>query len=202
MEAMEAVEWLTASPASLLPERLAQLDLAPYRSWDSVVCILPPLCTVPAGPFHMGSDLEQDSGAYENEKPQHSVTLSTFQIGKFPVTVAEYACFVRATKRSVPKSINKEWTWAQQLSGRLDHPVVNVSWHDAIAYAEWLAERTGQPWRLPSEAQWEKAARGTDGRIYLWGDEWDWAKANTEEGEKGDKTPLAATQTGPATMAG
>jgi formylglycine-generating enzyme required for sulfatase activity len=74
------------------------------------------------------------------------------------VTVAEYACFARAGGRVLNQ-------WVTQLN-RLDHPVVYVSWHDAVDYGAWIAERTGEPWRLPSEAEWEKAARGTDGRIY------------------------------------
>jgi formylglycine-generating enzyme required for sulfatase activity len=72
---------------------------------------------------------------------------------------------------------------------KLDHPVVYVSWDDAVAYAAWLAQTTGQPWRLPSEAEWEKAARGTDGRIYPWGDTFDKARANTSE--SGIKTTTA-----------
>jgi formylglycine-generating enzyme required for sulfatase activity len=81
-------------------------------------------------------------------------------------------------------------TWAQQRKGRLDHPVVNVSWHDVVAYTQWLAEQTGQPWRLPSEAEWEKAARGTDGRLYPWGDAFDANRCNTSEGNKGTTTPV------------
>ena len=69
-------------------------------------------------------------------------------------------------------------------SGKRDHPVVNVSWDDAGAFCEWASQQTGQTMRLPSEAQWEKAARGTDGRIYPWGDVFDKSKANTSEAGK------------------
>jgi formylglycine-generating enzyme required for sulfatase activity len=71
--------------------------------------------------------------------------------------------------------------WQRQLALRLDHPVVNVNWRDAGGYAAWLARLTGQPWRLPSEAEWVKAARRTDRRIYLWGDTFDSSRANTRE---------------------
>ncbi len=65
-----------------------------------------------------------------------------------------------------------------------------------MAYAKWLAERTGQPWRLPSEAEWEKAARGTDGQIYPWGDTFDASRANTDEGKKGGTTPVGSYPSG------
>jgi formylglycine-generating enzyme required for sulfatase activity len=68
--------------------------------------------------------------------------------------------------------------------------VVNVSWHDAVAYCRWLAEVTGRPYCLPSEAEWEKSARGSDGRIYPWGNRWEAKQCNSEEGGKGDITPV------------
>jgi formylglycine-generating enzyme required for sulfatase activity len=106
----------------------------------------------------------------ENEQPQHAVTLPAYEIARFPITVAEYACFVRS-------GYHAPADWQKQLSG-LDHPVVSVSWQDAVAYAAWLAERTAELWQLPSEAEWEKAARGTDGRIYPWGDTFDQVRCN------------------------
>ncbi|HEY7093355.1 MAG TPA: formylglycine-generating enzyme family protein [Ktedonobacterales bacterium] len=171
-------------PAEKLLPRLSQLDFAAYRTARGVEYIAPPLCAVPAGAFLMGSDPGKDRGAYDDEKPQHSMTLAAFQIGKFPVTVAEYACFVRAGQKE-PTS------WQAQL-GKLDHPVVSVSWHDAVAYAGWLAAHTGQPWRLPSEAEWEKAARGPDGRIYPWGNQFDASRANTDEGTERTTTPVGS----------
>ena len=70
--------------------------------------------------------------------------------------------------------------------------MVHVTWHDAVAYCRWLAKATGKPYRLPSEAEWEKAARGTDGRIYPWGDKWDSRRCNSKEGGPGDTTPVGA----------
>jgi formylglycine-generating enzyme required for sulfatase activity len=170
-----------------LPERLAQLGFAAYRAGETEY-ILPPVCDVPAGAFLMGSDPRKDKSLSDDEKPQQSVTLAAYQIGKYPVTVAEYACFVRAGQK-------EPYNWRQQL-GKLDHPAVRVSWQDAVAYARWLAERTRQPWRLPSEAEWEKAARGTDGRIYPWGDAFDASRANTSEGKKGTTTPVGSYPSG------
>ncbi len=107
-------------------------------------------------------------------------TLAAFSIGRFPVTVAEYACFVEAGQRQPQQ-------WPTQLQ-KLDHPVTYVSWDDAVAYAAWLAQMTRQPWRLPTEAEWEKAARWDRApgvaRLYPWGDMFDPSRANTRESGK------------------
>jgi formylglycine-generating enzyme required for sulfatase activity len=122
--------------------------------------------------------------------------LPAFQIARFPVTVAEYACAVRAGVMRAPAVDSySPISWPIQLA-RPDHPVVNISWHDAMAYAKWLAARTGQPWwRLPTEAEWEKAARfdptsGTSERIYPWGDPFDRSRCNTSESRIGTTMPV------------
>jgi formylglycine-generating enzyme required for sulfatase activity len=160
---------------------------------NSVECVLPPLCAVPGGIFTMGSDKTRDREAVDNETPQYPVEVATFRIGQHPVTVAEYACFVRAGYAE-PRSPRNQLTWQQQLA-RIDHPVVNVSWRDAVAYAAWLAETTGESWGLPSEAEWEKAARGTDGRLYPWGDAFDTAHCNTRESGISGTTPVGTYPT-------
>ncbi|MFN8446159.1 MAG: SUMF1/EgtB/PvdO family nonheme iron enzyme [Caldilineaceae bacterium] len=121
---------------------------------------------VPAGPFLMGSN-DSDDYASASEKPQHMVTLEPFLIGKYPVTNAQYWSFVKATQCQPPR----HWQNGEPQPWLLTHPVTYVSWHDAQAYCRWRSEISGQTCRLPTEAEWEKAARGTDGRTYPWGDE-------------------------------
>ncbi len=187
-----------ALPTDRFPPRLAQLGFADYKQ-DGVEYIVPPVVSVAAGEFLMGSDPKKDSGAYGEEKPQHKVTLPGFQIARFPVTVAEYACFVRSGHAAPSRweYQRKVVDWQAQLQC-LDHPVVMVSWNDAIAYAGWLAKVTGQRWRLPNEAEWEKAARwdGRMARVYPWGDSFDASCANTSEGGKGTTTPVGSYPSG------
>ncbi|MGV3721664.1 MAG: SUMF1/EgtB/PvdO family nonheme iron enzyme, partial [Actinomycetota bacterium] len=126
---------------------------------------------VPAGAFTMGAD-----GAFEDERPAHRVELPAFYIDRHEVTVAEYARFVAAAGHPAPP----DWPGGKPDPKRMSHPVVNVSWRDANAYARWAQKR------LPTEAEWEKAARGEDGRTLPWGSAWDAARANVE-GPKGNQ---------------
>ncbi len=121
-----------------------------------------PVVWVPPGSFRMGSDAARDTQGRDNELHQHEVTLPGYWIGRYPVTVAQFRAFVE-TGGYEPGD-------KDSLRGEDDHPVVYVTWHDALAFCRWLSDRTGLPVMLPSEAEWEKAARGTDGRIYPWGD--------------------------------
>lgn len=184
------------------PPRLAQLGFSAHKH-EGVAFIVPPVCAVLAGEFLMGSDKRRDSQAYDNELPQHRLNLAAFSIARFPVTVAEYACFVETGQRQLQQ-------WASQLQ-KPDHPVTYGSWDDAVAYAAWLAARTGQPWRLPTEAEWEKAARWDAragvARLYPWGDTFDQSRANTRESGRGDTTavgsyPSGASPWGAEEMAG
>jgi formylglycine-generating enzyme required for sulfatase activity len=118
---------------------------------------------VEAGEFPMGSNAASD------EKPIHPVDLDAFAIAKYPITNSQYACFVAATGRKPPK----HWGGTTPPDELRTHPVVRVSWEDAAAFCDWLSERCGARIRLPTEAEWEKAARGTDGRTYPWGTESD-----------------------------
>lgn len=194
-------------PASAPAKSAPVLHLTPmslynlgYRGYsvNGVECVLPPLCLVPAGVFTMGSDKTRDLEARDDETPQYPVEVDDFAIGQHPVTVAEYACAVRAKAVREPqtweyRAIKLDWPKQQTHP---DHPVVCVSWHDVVAYATWLAKTTGQPWRLPSEAEWEKAARGADGRIYPWGDTFDKARCNTSAGRVGTTTPVGSYPSG------
>ncbi|WIG58165.1 MAG: hypothetical protein OJF49_000910 [Ktedonobacterales bacterium] len=178
-------------PPPTVAPRLAQLGYTGHNVAGAQFLIAP-LCQVPAGPFRMGSDPRQDTQAQASEQPQHDVTLPAYWIARYPITVAEYACFVRSG-HAAPN----DWTTQQ---GKLDHPVVYVSWHDAVAYAAWLAKLTGQPWRLPTEAEWEKAARWDPqrraSRLYPWGDTFDQSRANTRESGKNGTTPVGSYPNG------
>jgi formylglycine-generating enzyme required for sulfatase activity len=138
----------------------------------------------------MGS-AANDEDARENEKPQHAVDLGAYRIGRYPVTNLEYKAFVEAKGPPPPR----HWEGGQFPDEMADHPVVYVSWEDATAYCAWLSEVSGNPYRLPTEAEWEKAARGTDGRIYPWGDEWDAKRCNTQEDGPGGTTPVGQYST-------
>jgi toxoflavin biosynthesis protein ToxD len=118
------------------------------------------LVHVPAGEFLMGSD-RQDEETYDDERPLHHVSLPEFLIGKFPITVEQYQIFLLKSGYEMPES---------KLSQMPHHPVRQVNWFDAQAFCKWAGETTQHPVRLPSEAEWEKAARGTDGRLWPWGD--------------------------------
>lgn len=141
----------------------------------------PQWITIPAGEFWMGSD-EKDSDADDDEKPLHKVFVSEFRIAPTPVTNEQYQLYVQATGAKPPQ----HWKNDQPPQDKLDHPVVNVGWEDAQHYCQWLSQETGKEIRLPTEAGWEKAARGDqDKRIYPWGDEFDKTKCNTDESEIG-----------------
>jgi formylglycine-generating enzyme required for sulfatase activity len=146
----------------------------------------PELIPIPAGEFLMGSDPRTDKNAGDDEQPQHYLHLPDYSIAKTPVTNVQYLAFVQSKGQKPPKY----WKGGKPPGDKEDHPVVGVSWEDAMAYCNWLAEAMGKAYRLPSEAEWEKAARGADGRIWPWGNEWDEKRCNTREGGPGDSTPV------------
>ena len=154
----------------------------------------PETVLIPAGVFLMGS-LENEA-SLANELPQHEVELRAYRIGKYPVTNAEYAQFVKHTQYPAPQKAG--WFGRRPQQDKNDHPVVGVTWYDALAYFRWLSEQTGRTYRLPTEAEWEKAARGVDGRIYPWGDEWDAGRCNCAGRQT---TPVSAYPSGQSTYA-
>ncbi|MGO8671408.1 MAG: formylglycine-generating enzyme family protein [Capsulimonadaceae bacterium] len=146
----------TATPAPVSTPRATKINLI-----DGAVMVY-----VPAGPFQMGD-------ADQKDNPVHTVTLSGYYIYKNDVTVAMYQKFCLSTGRTMPDP--PRWGWDNDNS-----PIVNVSWDDAKAYCDWAGVH------LPTEAQWEKAARGTDGRKYPWGNNWDPASCRHSSNSIGD----------------
>jgi formylglycine-generating enzyme required for sulfatase activity len=114
-----------------------------------------PMMLVPRGEFTMGSNT-----SFAHEQPLHRVTLDTFYMDKYEVTVGQYTKFLEATSLAAPP----DWNVMNQPPHQ-NRPVVNVNWWDANSYCRWAGKR------LPTEAEWEKAARGTDRRMYPWGNE-------------------------------
>ncbi|MFH1567837.1 MAG: SUMF1/EgtB/PvdO family nonheme iron enzyme [Gemmatimonadota bacterium] len=139
---------------------------------------------IPAGPFLMGTE-----GGHDDEAPQRTVTLDEYEMARFPLTNVQYKAFLDAVKgHEEPEG----WHGRMYPLGRANHPVARISWDDAMAYAAWLSKVTGREHRLPTEAEWEKAARGADGRTYPWEGEFDAEKCNTREGGIGGTTPVGA----------
>jgi formylglycine-generating enzyme required for sulfatase activity len=136
----------------------AQLDrLRKSKSFMSTPPAETPMVEIPAGEFMMGSDGTQ---ALEDERPSHRVWLDAFSIDLHEVTTAQYAAFLAADKRAAP------WQWETvDPVQHGDRPVIGVDWRDAEAFCTWKGKR------LPTEAEWEKAARGTDARLYPWGNQ-------------------------------
>ena len=120
--------------------------------------LLPQMVNIPGGCFQMGSP--ESEPEKRSDEQQHEVCVEAFQMGQYEVTFAEYDVFAEATGREKP---------ADEGWGRDRQPVVNVSWEDATAYAAWLSDRTGQNYRLPTEAEWEYAARAGRETAYWWG---------------------------------
>ena len=131
----------------------------------------------------MGSDKTKDPSAYDDEQPQHRVNLGEYWLGKTEVTVEQFVLFVKTTGYAADTRAFR--------SGKEKHPVNYVSWDDAVAFCKWVSDRSKLTVRLPSEAEWEKGARGTDGRIYAWGNQAiDRSRANYVDAKVGDTTAV------------
>ncbi len=147
------------------------------------------LVLVPAGPFRMGDNFGDGE---PRERPVHTVTLDAFYIGRTEVTNAQWRKFrddpgyddpkFWPGGRPAPKDQVSYWTQANNHGGGTpgsdDYPVMGINWDSATAYCNWASAKTGKRYRLPAEAEWEKAARGTDQRRYPWGNKIDKSQAN------------------------
>ena len=149
------------------------------------------LVPVPGGPFAMGDDEDEDA------RPRHEVLLPAFKIGRYPVTNAQYRRFIETTGRM--------WDSEIGLSAeRSNCPVAEMTWHDARAFCAWLTDEwrkhgkimANEIVRLPTEAEWEKAARGTDGRVFPWGNDWDKDRCNAYESGLGRTSAVGMFPTG------
>jgi toxoflavin biosynthesis protein ToxD len=147
---------------------------------------------IPGGTVHRGtpadeieatysrhSDLQVDVEWFRKEAPRTEVQVPAFRIARTPVTNAEWLSFAEATGRSRP-------------DGTPDQPVTGLPWADAAAYCDWLTRQTGQRIRLPTEDEWERAARGDDTREYPWGDDYDPKRANLQEYGAGRPLPVGS----------
>ena len=138
--------------------------------------------TIPAGEFWMGEG-----------KESHPIAVPAFKIAMTPITNAQYQLYVQATGANPPS----HWQDGQPPKDTLEHPVTLVSWDNACAYCDWLGNILGKTVSLPTEAEWEKAARGDrDQRSYPWGDEFDPGNANTAELGLGETTPVGLFPSG------
>ena len=212
------------------------------------VCfIAPTMVCVPAGTYIIGSS-KGDPDSFPEEFSRQNVALPTYAIGKWPVTNAEFACFVDAggykdkqwwetdlakswlrgedvtdgidgihaviaaqlhryiDLMTMTKDERKQWFdterarksrespafWDDRMRRNPSQPVVGITWFEGLAYCAWLSSASGQHYRLPTELEWEVAARGFDGRIYPWGPHWDVARANTREGRVNGSSPVGA----------
>jgi len=135
------------------------------------------MVNIPGGPFIIGYD-----NRHPDEKPAHTISLPAFQIDTYEVTNGQYKLFVDATNRRLPD----DWENGTYPPGKRSHPVVFVTWNDAHDFCVWAGKR------LPTEEEWEKAARGTDGRLYPWGNEFDPRKANMPQSHSVGTMPVGS----------
>lgn len=164
--------WGCASKNAFKPDEHAT---APYRD----------MVYIPEGEFIMGSDPEDEKRGVMiglDELPLRKVFLKSYYIDKYETTNKAYKKFVDAASYRVPA----DWKDNKYPEGEDDFPVAHIDWFDADVYCRWAGKR------LPTEAEWEKAARGTDGRIYPWGDTFDKNKANTAESQRDRAVPVGS----------
>ena len=152
---------------------------------------LPAMVVIPAGRFRMGC-LSDDGDCYGDEKPVREVVIASFALSRHEVTFAQWDACVSGGGCGGHRPDDRGW-------GRADRPVVNVSWEDAQSYVSWLSRRTGEEYRLPTEAEWEYAARAGTTTKYSWGDEIGQNRANCEGcGSRWDDSETAPVGSVPA----
>ncbi|MDL2079816.1 SUMF1/EgtB/PvdO family nonheme iron enzyme [Streptomyces sp. GXMU-J15] len=188
-----------------LPERLAAGGILALIG-DPRITDIPAVCEVPGGTVEIGlpeSEIDAVVGRWahvgverewiQKEVPAHQVHLDPYRIATYPVTNREYYTFLRDTGHPARPTT---WYLGAYPYDRANHPVAGIQPADADAYAAWLARRTGRPWRLPTEAEWEYAAAGPDRLAHPWGNTFDPEAANTRETGVHTTTPVGAFPAG------
>ena len=184
-------------------ERISAGNVLGLLGDPRIDALRPRMCLVPLGPFWMGldeSDVPTVARRYgipevwmRKSTPRHRLELDAYEIAQLPVTEGEYERFIRETEVD---EIPSHWRDRSPPPYRSNHPVHGVSWHGVLLYVEWISETTGIQYRVPTEAEWEKAARGTDGRAFPWGERFDPGCCNTREGGVGSTTPVGIYPSG------
>jgi len=141
---------------------------------------------IPSSEFTIGSKRSLDQDAHEDEMPAQVLNVSDYFIMKHAVTNEQFNQFVQATGCRKPLF----WSNGTYPEGKANHPVVGVSYYDALAFCAWAGQVTGLPIRLPTEPEWEKAARGPEMRLYSWGDKWENGLCNSSEEKLNDTSPV------------
>jgi formylglycine-generating enzyme required for sulfatase activity len=186
-----------ADPGEPLLARISAGNALGILGDPRLASLLPPMCRVPLGRFAMGTDpaevksLARRYGLPEawfaKSTPRHERELDAYEIARYPVTEGDYERYLREEREAARPAHGRDGAPPRY---RRNHPVHSLSWPAIVRYTEWLSERTGTQLRVPTEAEWEKAARGTDGRAFPWGDRFEARRCNTREGGVGGTTPV------------
>ncbi len=175
-----------------------------YLPSHAAVYLEPEMVRIPAGSFTYGSD-QTEREAYlspPHEPSRQTATLKTYYIGRYEITNEEFDCFIYDDGYHRREFWTPEgWRFRQRSDWHVPrlwsdtdyngwykerHPVCAISWYEAVAFCRWLSAKTGKPYRLPTALEWEKAARGTDGRTFPWGEQWNPKNCNWLADVNGD----------------
>lgn len=192
-----------ADPERPLLERISAGNVLGLLGDPRIDPLRPRMCAVPLGPFWMGTEESEAEGIARRygipagwmlkSTPRHRVELDAYEIGMFPVTEGEYLAFVEDVGAG---ELPSHWSGGAPPPYRSNHPVHGVSWQGVLLYTEWVSERAGVQYRVPTEAEWEKGARGTDARAFPWGERFETGRCNTREGGIGSTTPVGIYPSG------